>query len=116
MRLLIAPVILAALGTAAAAEPPADGRIRVQKFPYDAPRPVTADVVIFKYPHTDPPADYVKRLVGLPGERVVVRDGELTKVRPRVETITVEGGRVEITGETIRIDGGKVTIRRTSER
>jgi signal peptidase I len=49
--------------------------------------PQRGDVIVFKLP-SDPAKDFVKRLVGLPGERVQVREGELyinDKLIPRVK-------------------------------
>ncbi len=41
---------------------------------FRAPR--RGEVVIFKYPE-DPARDFVKRLVGLPGEALMIREGEI---------------------------------------
>jgi hypothetical protein len=88
-------------------------KVRVVKFLYD-PQLAPRDVVVFKYPETRrAPADsnYVKRLVGLPGETMVVKDGVVFDTPgPVIERITVEGGKVEISGNTIKIEGGKVEI------
>jgi hypothetical protein len=91
------------------------GRVLVVKFLYD-PRPARQDVVVFKYPETPgKPADmnYAKRLVGHPGETIIIGDGAMFKAPgPVVERITIEGAKVEITGDTIKIEGGKVEITR----
>lgn len=62
------------------------GKVRIVKFHYD-PQPARQDVVVFKYPQTPAPV---------------------------IERTTIEGGKVEITGDTIKIDGGKVEITRQS--
>jgi len=76
-------------------------KVRVVKFLYD-PQPAPQDVVVFKYPEIHrTPADlnYVKRLVGLPRETIVGKDGVMFSSRsPIIERITVEGGKVEISG------------------
>jgi signal peptidase I len=51
-------------------------RILVNKFPYEFGGPERFDVVVFKYPE-DPTVNYIKRLVGLPGETIRVTRGDL---------------------------------------
>ena len=57
--------------------------------------PARGDVAVFRYPH-DPSQRYVKRIVGLPGDVVEIRDGELIlNGRPtplRAEAIVVDTG------------------------
>jgi hypothetical protein len=123
MRLLPALTALVVLGaavlTAQAQEHPAQdsGKIRVAKFLY-VPKPAPRDVVVFKYPErpgTPAAPNYLKRLVGLPGETIVIKDGSTFRSPgPVIERITIEGGKVEISGDTIKIEGGRVEITRQS--
>jgi len=62
--------------------------ILVQKFAYGIKEPLNnrtlletghpkrGDVVVFKYPE-EPTVDYIKRVVGLPGDRIIYRDKQL---------------------------------------
>jgi len=50
-------------------------RVLAVRFAYMLGGPKRGDVVIFKYP-CDPSKNYVKRVVGLPGDTVEIRDGE----------------------------------------
>lgn len=62
-------------------------RILVNKFPYEFTDPNRWDVGVFKYPE-DPKTNYIKRIVGLPGERLLIRQGDVYR---RVEE---EGSKV----------------------
>src|SRR5207237_5719954 len=72
-------------------------RLRVVKFHYDATQPARLDVAVFKYPEIPGPPvslNYVKRLVGLPGETIVTRAGGLFNTPgPVIERIIVEGAK-----------------------
>lgn len=51
-------------------------RILVNKFPYEFWEPARWDVVVFKYPE-NPKTNYIKRLVGLPGEEIKIEWGDV---------------------------------------
>ena len=51
-------------------------RILVNKFPYQIGEPSRWDVIVFRYPE-DPQKNYIKRLVGLPGETIRVSRGDV---------------------------------------
>lgn len=53
-------------------------RILVNKFPFEFNDPDRFDVIVFKYPN-NPRTNYIKRLVGLPGETIRIHDGDLYK-------------------------------------
>ena len=75
-------------------------RILVSKFAYQFQEPKRWDVVVFKYPN-DPTTNYIKRLVGRPGETIWVYRGDLWVCRG--------GGEFEIARkESPREDAGHV--------
>ncbi len=51
-------------------------RIFVDKVSYRFHEPERGDIIVFKYP-LDKKKDFVKRLVGLPGDKIEIRDGKL---------------------------------------
>jgi signal peptidase I len=51
-------------------------RILVGKFLYELSDPRRWDVIVFKFPG-DAPTNYIKRLVGLPGETVRIQHGDI---------------------------------------
>ncbi|GAB4137153.1 MAG: signal peptidase I [Planctomycetaceae bacterium] len=51
-------------------------RILVNKFPYEFGDPKRWDVIVFKYPE-EPDTNYIKRLVGLPGEKLHIIQGDV---------------------------------------
>ncbi|WP_206028449.1 signal peptidase I [Thalassoroseus pseudoceratinae] len=51
-------------------------RILVNKFPFELRGPDRWDVIVFKYPEK-PTTNYIKRLVGLPGEKIRIQQGDV---------------------------------------
>ncbi|MEE3283979.1 MAG: signal peptidase I, partial [Planctomycetota bacterium] len=51
-------------------------RILVNKFPFEFGQPKRWDVTVFKFPE-QPNVNYIKRMVGLPNETIVIRQGNL---------------------------------------
>lgn len=56
-------------------------RILVSKFIYDFSSPDRWDVIVFKYP-SNAKQNYIKRLVGLPGETVLIKRGDIHVKKP----------------------------------
>ncbi len=51
-------------------------RIFVDKMSYRFHPPKRGDIIVFRYP-LDKKKDFVKRLIGLPGEKLMIRDGRV---------------------------------------
>jgi len=51
-------------------------RIIALPFPYELGRPKRWDVVVFRFPE-NPQMNYIKRLVGMPGERICLHNGDV---------------------------------------
>ncbi len=49
----------------------------IDRITYRFREPVRGEVVVFRYPN-DPRTFFIKRIIGLPGERVVLRSGAVT--------------------------------------
>lgn len=80
-------------------------RILVSKFAYMVRDPQRWDVIVFKVP-VNPKQNYIKRLVGLPGETITVHHGDVF-AKPTVDdddaSRPMVGGEVEL-GQVLRKD------------
>jgi signal peptidase I len=70
-------------------------RILVAKFLYRFEPVARGDVIVFRYP-LNPQRDFVKRVIGLPGNRVALKEG----------VVYVNGQRISEKGYTIKPDYG----------
>ncbi len=70
-------------------------KILVNKFVYKFRDPRRFEVMVFKNP-ADPAKTFIKRVIGLPGETMVLRDGDVYVRRTR----TVDGGEGGVSEET----------------
>jgi signal peptidase I len=61
-------------------------RILVDKFAYDFSAPARWDVVVFKYPE-DAKTNYIKRLVGMPGETLFIAGGDIWTSRDEADPV-----------------------------
>ena len=60
-------------------------RILVNKFIYDFNEPERYDVIVFKYPN-NAKQNYIKRLIGLPGDNILVENGDIFLMHGSDET------------------------------
>ncbi len=75
---------------------PAD-MLFVNKAIYKFSEPQRGDVIVFKYPD-DPSLFFIKRIAGLPGEKLEIRDGQLVINGKIVKSIAPGGGYLNAGG------------------
>lgn len=65
-------------------------RVLVNKFLYRFREPQHGDIIVLRYPR-DPGRNYIKRIVGLPGDRVQIKEGHLLINGKRIQEVYLNG-------------------------
>jgi len=74
---------------------------------FDVSDPEFGDVIVFEYPK-DPSKDYIKRLIGLPGDTIQVVDNHLVRNGQPVDEPYLSG--LPARGSLVRVDFGPITV------
>ncbi|WP_166837446.1 signal peptidase I [Rheinheimera pleomorphica] len=90
--------------------------ILVEKFSYDVKDPVwrktlysnnkpqRGDVAVFKYPE-QPTVDYIKRVIGVPGDRVIYRNKQLFIEKACTDSQNTDCGKLEMVELSLKNEG-----------
>ena len=88
--------------------------LMANKILYKIKKPARGDVIIFKYSDTQ---DFIKRIIGLPGETVMLKDGKLyingnmlNESNYLSSSIYTNGGEYLKEGETITVPEGRFFV------
>lgn len=95
--------------------------VLVNRMIYDASKPKRGDIIVFKPNGNENARSYIKRIIGLPGETVQIKDGEIyidgEKLEEKYETTAIEDAGTA--SEEITMDGDEYFVlgdnRRNSE-
>jgi signal peptidase I len=82
-----------------------DGQfLLVSKIEYMLHQPERGDVIVFKFPN-QPSRDFIKRIIGLPGDRIEVRNGQVViNNEPLPENYPLNGGSYSYGPVTVGAD------------
>ncbi len=83
---IVDPITRQSLGAARGARTRAGDRIFVMKYLYSIFDPSRYDIVVFKNP-TEPQVNFIKRLLGLPGDQLALIDGDVWVRTPKPDDL-----------------------------
>jgi len=83
---IVDPITRQSLGAAIGARTRAGDRIFVMKYLYSIFDPARYDIVVFKNP-TEPQVNFIKRLLGLPGDQLALIDGDVWVRTPKADDL-----------------------------
>lgn len=86
--------------------------VLVNRMIYDASKPKRGDIIVFKPNGNENARSYIKRIIGLPGETVQIKDGEIyidgEKLEEKYETTAIEDAGTA--SEEITLDGDEYFV------
>ncbi len=83
-----------------------DELLVVNKWIYHLKEPEYGDIIVF---HTDETKDFIKRIIGLPGDRIKIEDGKLYR-NGQVLNETYINGRMEGTFDEVLVPAGHLFV------
>lgn len=79
------------------------------KYIIDGSSPKRGDIIVFEYPN-NPSIDYIKRIVGVPGDVIEVRDKQLYRNGEKVEELYIRHSEGTTVQPGVRDNFGPVTV------
>jgi len=84
--------------------------VLVNKVAYKLGSPERGDVVVFRYPPDPEQVPYIKRIIGLPGDKISIYDGKVYAngqllVEPYIASATRQGGEWTVPADSLFVMG-----------